>query len=179
VARVGLQRTQLSMQGVGLSARFDAAFAQERISSFAPKLVEPAGESTGGGKQAVQHLTLQPGSPQSPVLTVGWVNCATNQAKLRTYACMQLIFSRRFAGRQIVLDPLAYQHFLDRAAEFLQGVGMQVSPEHQPPDMVAPAAQPRSSSSTWLWVVLGVLGFAIGILLILGLTGHLPPMRFG
>jgi hypothetical protein len=178
VAKSGPQRTFVAMQGFGLSARFDEHFAQDRISGFSPRLVEPAGVSTEGGKQALQHVTLQPGSPQSPVLTVGWVNCANNQARLRTCGCMQLIFARRFPGRQIVLDPLAYQHFLDRAAAFLQSQGMQVGPEHVPPEGGgATGSVPASRSSIWLWVVLCVLGLAIGILLILGLSGRLPPLR--
>jgi hypothetical protein len=170
----------LSMRGLGLTARFDEHFAQDRISGFTPRLVEPAGESTGGGKQALQHVTLQPEGPHNPVLTVGWVNCASNQAKLRTLACMQLLFARRFAGRRIVLDPLAYQHFLDRAAVFLQAQGMQVSPEHQPPDMAsAPSAAQAGRSWTWLWVVLFVLALAAGLVAILHVTGRLPPLRFG
>lgn len=166
MARAQLQRTLLAAQGLSLVARFDAFFASELISGYVPRLVEPPGESTAGGKQAVQHIALVAQDPASPAITVGWLNCATNQAKLRTRGCVQSILTRRSKGRRVLLDAQAYQRFFERAQKFLQDQGMVVTAEVEPPDAPGEPNRALGGIPTWLWVVLAFLLVAVVALLV-------------
>lgn len=163
-----LPRTRVAMRGLTLSDRFNSFFEADRVSGYQLRLLEPAGESTGGGKQATQHLTLQSGMPGDPVLTVGWVNCANDNVKLRTYGCMQQLIARRFGKRTVVLDAAAYREFFDKATDYFEKNGMHVSIEEEPPEVASgthPAASVEKSSSSGRWIIIGLLLITIGVAL--------------
>jgi len=161
------------MQGLSLTDRFDAYFVHNQVSGFTPKLVDPS-DSTGGGKQAVQHVVLEPADSRAPVLTAGWVNCATSQAKLRTLACMQHILSRRSTGQSVALNAMAYQQFFEGAWKFLQENGMQLAAEHEPPDAVAPAKTQSSGTHGWVWGLLVLIVFAAAVAALFLFRDRLP-----
>ncbi|MBW2524865.1 MAG: hypothetical protein JRI23_11845 [Deltaproteobacteria bacterium] len=154
------------MRGLSLADRFNEALEDRRVASYQPKLLEPSGESTGGGKQANQSLTLQPAQPDQPALTVGWVNCASNEAKLRTFGCMQMVLAKRFGKRKVVLDAGGYQRFFDAAKEYLLENGIDVEVEEQPPEVASgahPAVSPSKPASSTTWVIVGLVLIAIGL----------------
>ena len=57
----GMKRTQIAQQGIDFVTLFHAKFTSTDVSSYRPLLREPT-ESTGGGKQAMQHMVLMPAS---------------------------------------------------------------------------------------------------------------------
>jgi hypothetical protein len=159
-------RTAVAMRGMSLADRFNAELEGQRVAGYEPRLLEPSGESTGGGKQANQPITLASATPGQPVLTVGWVNCASNQAKLRTLSCTQQLIVKRFGKRKVVLDAAAYQQFFDAAKSYLEANGIEVGIEEQPPEVSSgahPAVAPSKESSPTPWIVAGLALIAVGL----------------
>lgn len=164
--KADVPRTAVAMRGLSLANRFNDELREKRVAGYEPRLLEPSGESTGGGKQANQPVTLTPPGPGQPVLTVGWVNCATSEAKLRTLSCMQQLLVKRFGRRKVVLDAAAYQQFFDAAKAYLEANGIEVSVEAQPPEVASgafPAVSPASAPSPLPWIVSGLALIAVGL----------------
>lgn len=166
MAKADAPRTGIAMRGLSLADRFNAQLEAIRIAGYRPRLLEPSGESTGGGKQANQPVTLQPPGLRQPVLTVGWVNCATSMAKLRTLSCMQELVVKRFGRRRVVLDAAAYQRFFEVARAYLEENGIEVEVEERPPEVQSgahPAAAPPRQGSPLGWVLTGLALIAVGL----------------
>jgi hypothetical protein len=128
-----MKRTQFAQKGLDFVTLFSAKFAQEKVGGYRPVLREPIAESTGGGKQALQHMVLEPRIDGDPVLTVGAVNVVTKTARLRTFDCVRQLFAMRFGARPFVIGQSQYQPFFDRAMEFMKRQGLQVEVETRPP----------------------------------------------
>lgn len=176
MADKAIKRTQYAQQGLDFTTLFSAKFNRLTISGYQPVLREPPAESTGGGAQAVQHMVFQP-TGSGPTLTVGSVNVATRMAKLRTFDCVQSMFSMRFANRPFVLEKEAYQDFFDKAREFFQRQGMQIDIETRPPDdlvrSLRPSAAPPASSNLLLYMLVATV-LVVGVALVVSvLTGRL------
>jgi hypothetical protein len=171
VVRRRLQRTLVASEAFSLTDRFDAFFSQDRISGYVPRLVEPP-DTTGGGKQAVQHICLQAADVPGPPLTAGWVNWPSRQAKLRTLGCMQAILTHRRSGSRVRLDSKSYQQFFERCWRFLETQGVTPSAEHEPPELSAGAT--GRGIPGWLWGLAALLVIALillGVLLVTGRAG--------
>ncbi len=160
----------LAQQGVDFSLLFTAKFAAFDLGGFSPRLREPSGVSTEGGRQAMQHLVLQPADGGAAnVITAGQVNVVTKQVRIRSYECLLEMHTRRFKDRPFPLAKDRYQEFFDASMAFMKGKQMQVEIESRPPDVGGAAAtEPAAQSggiSPWILVAVGVAVVA-GIALI-------------
>ena len=158
-----MKRTQYSQQGIDFATLFEAKFGKQSISGYRPVLREPAGETTGGGAQALQHMVMEPQLEGDPLVTVGYVNVATKTAKLRTYGCLQQLHEMRFGRKPFHFDQAQYQGFFDKAAEFMRRQGMQIQVETRPPMTTRssrPPPPPTKGGSVlvWIFVAAVVLG---------------------
>ncbi len=172
----GMKRTQIAQQGIDFVTLFNAKFTGTDISGYRPLLREPT-ESTGGGKQAVQHLVLTPSIEGDPLLTIGSVNVAIKTAKLRTYDCLLRLHHMRFGNQPLQLDQIQYQGFFDRVLRLLKLQGMYVEVVTNPPqvDMGSryPPPAPSTSGQIVQWVALLLLLAAIGLFAYLLYTGRI------
>ncbi len=173
-----VKRTAYAQQGLDFATLFSAKFHRYNINGYAPVLREPHAETTAGGKQAVQHMVLEPRIEGDPVLTVGYVNIASKQAKIRTYDCLQMLHELRFHGRPFVLDHPGYQDFFDKATEFMRRQGMLVDVETRPPAMPRTSGRPAGRAGSELvdiilWVLLIVIVVGTAMAAYLRISGRI------
>lgn len=162
-----LDGTRVAKLGHQLTLRFLDAFETDDVAGHRAVLRSPE-VSTGGGKQARQHIALQPRQAGGLVITVGWVNGATNQSLIRTHECLAMVHAQR--GRSLPVDRLRYQAFFERLRAFLQSEGMQIEVESQPPELAGtgPARAGAGGSLLWVWALVATaaaLGLAAYVLL--------------
>lgn len=154
-----MKRTQYAQKGLDFVTLFAAKFAQEKVGGYRPVLREPIAESTGGGKQALQHLVFEPRVAGDPMLTVGAVNVVTKTARLRTFDCVRQLFAMRFGTRPFAIDQSQYQAFFDRAMEFMKRQGLQVEVETRPPEVTGGSLPPGARANLLIWAF--VVMFAV------------------
>lgn len=170
----GMKRTQIAQQGIDFVTLFHAKFTSVDVSGYRPLLRDPT-ESTGGGKQAVQHMVLMPSIAGDPLITIGSVNVAVRTGKLRTYDCLQKLHRVRFGDHPMPVDQTAYQDFFDRALKFMKMQGMYVEVVTNPPQMETgsrfPPPAPSTSGQIVQWVALLLLLAGIGAFAYMLYTG--------
>jgi hypothetical protein len=110
-------RTQFAMQALSLADYFRARLGDRRVSGYKVVLAAPEGPSTGGGKQAIQHISLIPDAGGATI-TAGSANPVERRAELRTWEHLVALHSQRFRGKQIPLDKVAYNELLKRMQAF-------------------------------------------------------------
>ncbi|MEM9693770.1 MAG: hypothetical protein AAGA56_14570 [Myxococcota bacterium] len=159
-------RTMLAQQGFGLIDVFNAAIGRLDVSSHRPLLREPPAHSTGGGRQAMQHIVLLPPDPSASVLTVGSLNVATRQARIRTYECLLLMHRQRFGDRVFTIAPDRYQAFFDTLRRFFESQQLRVEIETKPP-IVSIAPPGEAGLSRALVVALAILAILVFAILLL------------
>jgi hypothetical protein len=177
-----MKRTQLAQHGLDVATLFTAKFMQHDLNGYVPKMREPTGVSTEGGKQALQHLVLEPKTPGEPVITIGNANLVNKTAKIRNYGCLEAMHQKRFPNKPLILAEMPYKAFFDEMLQFLQKYQLQVEVETRPPDMssvppraaVAPKVASGSSSGSvagWIAFALLVVGTVVVVWLVY--TGRL------
>jgi hypothetical protein len=119
-------RTQFALKALSLADYFNARVGDKRVSGFRVQLARPDGLSTGGGKQAVQHISLVPDDGDAPTITAGWANQVERTSELRTYEHLAQLHASRFRGKQIPLDRVAYNELLKRMQAFFGEKGLSV-----------------------------------------------------
>ncbi len=134
-AKPGIKRTRYAKEGVDFAVLFAAKFLNVKVNGHTPVLAAPEGVSTGGGAQALQHITLAPALDGEPAHTVGWVNCVNKSAKLRTFECVQQLYRMRPGAKHFGLTSVEYQDFFDRTLVFLKQRQLQVDIETRPPQV--------------------------------------------
>src|SRR5262245_37271231 len=108
------QHTIFAGQALGLSALCQVGFGKKRLDgrvTYTPELSFPDGESTGGGKQALQHVKLVPES--GATLVIGTANVVDKSCELRTFRHMDELHRQRFKGRPFRADPAKYDQLIE------------------------------------------------------------------
>ncbi|MSP63107.1 MAG: hypothetical protein EXR72_22770 [Myxococcales bacterium] len=121
------KRTMIAMQAVGLAEKFAIALGQEEITTgnkvitvnFHLVLTAPEGPSTGGGKQAVQHINLVP--DKGPAIVVGSVNQVEKTVELRTYDYIGNLHAQRYKGETMPFPPTDYLPLFKKMQRFFAG----------------------------------------------------------
>jgi hypothetical protein len=121
----------------------------------------PEGQSTGGGVQGVQHITLVPQGGGASVVA-GSANRSSMTAQLRTFALLREIHDRRAPGTAFALDAGAYKSLLERLGEFLKNQGMTLKEEDAAPGS-APVAAPGKPFPMTLVLAATVAVLTLGI----------------
>jgi hypothetical protein len=159
-------RTSISNQAVMIADLVRERFAGKSYGSafYRLRIDEPDGPSTGGGRHARQHLTLEPRMDSAPAIICGWVDVSIQDAQLRSYEMMV----RRHEGRAFPLSAEIYDRFLDDLMNTLYEGGiriMLVVPDDDEEASPAPAPVPerRRPFLSFLKAVFYIgLGFGLG-----------------
>jgi hypothetical protein len=119
-------RTRLAKKFVSLADDVNEEFTEFTIGAGAwgVELTAPQGMSTGGGKQALQHLRMRPRRPGYSVLVGGTVNQVEKVAELRDYAHMCMMHEVRFKKRLEITEN-EWEQFLRKAEVVLRAAEVQ------------------------------------------------------
>lgn len=119
--------TELAQQGVLTADLLHETFAHRRYGPVRYRLhiEEPAGLSTGGGRQTRQTLTLVSRKHPVPAIVCGWVDVAQREAQIRSYGIVAQRYEDRH-GSPPRLSEEEYERFLDKLMDTLFDGGFQV-----------------------------------------------------
>lgn len=163
------QYTVVAAQAVSFAELFNAAFKEGVAGQVAYRveITEPAGPSTGGGRQALQHIRLVPADGGSAIV-VGSVNQVSKSAELRTYDHVSDLHAARFQGAQFPIDRPRYVDLLDRLQRFFDTEHFRVVVVDVTPSLAPPRPQPSRSAAPALLLVLAlVLAIAGAVFVVL------------
>jgi hypothetical protein len=122
------------------------------------ELSAPEGESTEGGKQALQHIKLV-AKDGGATIVIGHVNTVQKKAEINTYGRTQGILSARF-GSAGLIDAGEYAALVEAMQALFSERGMLVvMMEDRPVGAAAAPGEVVSSPSASMrrtWVVVGV-----------------------
>lgn len=119
-------RTRLARKFVSLADTMNEAFNGFAIGAGAwgIELTVPAGMSTGGGKQALQHIRLVPRREGYNVFVAATVNQVERRADLRDFDHVAIMHEVRHRGA-LEISPQEWEQFLRKAEVVLNGAGIQ------------------------------------------------------
>jgi hypothetical protein len=162
--------THVAAKALSLAELFDERF-QDGLQGpvhFRVELSAPDGPSTGGGKQALQHLKLVP-SNGGAAIVIGTANAQAQTAEIRTFEQIADLYAQRYRGATIPVDVLKYRELCNDLASFLRAMKLNVSMV----DVESSIERvPPVPGSNWqlIAIVLGVGVAAFGILVVLALV---------
>jgi len=150
------KRTQFAMQAFGFAELFNIKIGDQKVAGSTVYRVEmsaPDGPSTGGGKQAVQHVKLVPEVEGDAVIVAGSANQLEKSAEIRTFEYLADLHAQRFKGAPIPLDRPRYTELVKRMQAFFSDQGLRVVMLDAPRPGAGGASQaaygaPASSSKT-------------------------------
>jgi len=119
-------RTRLAKKFVSLADDVNEELGDFSIGAgnWGVELTAPQGMSTGGGKQALQHLRMRPRRPGYSVLVGGTVNQVEKTAELRDYEHMCMMHEVRFRKR-LEITRNEWEQFLRKAEVVLRDAEVQ------------------------------------------------------
>jgi hypothetical protein len=169
------KRTAFAQQGLDFVTLFAAKFVKYDVGGYRPVLREPLSDSTHSGAQAVQHMVLEPRIAGDPLVTVGQVNVATKQAKVRTYECLVMLHQMRFGRRAFHVDAAQYRTFFEKLLEFMRRQVLQVHVETRPPEVrgSTPPGEQAPAGNVLIWVMLAAVLVFSAVAAYLAYSGRL------
>ncbi|MBX3227409.1 MAG: hypothetical protein KIT84_13730 [Labilithrix sp.] len=119
-------RTRLARKFVSLADSVTEAFKDFVIGAgmWSIELTVPQGMSTGGGKQALQHIRLNPKRQGYNVFVAGTVNQVEKRADLRDFDHVAIMHEVRHRSA-LEISPQEWEQFLRKAEVVLNGAGIQ------------------------------------------------------
>ena len=131
-------RTRLAKKFVSLADDVNEEFKDFSIGAGAwgVELTAPQGMSTGGGKQALQHLRMRAKRPGYSVLVGGTVNQVEKTAELRDYAHMCMMHEVRFRKRLEITEN-EWEQFLRKCEVVLRAAEVQCERVGPTKDLIA------------------------------------------
>ncbi|MEM1028935.1 MAG: hypothetical protein AAGN82_01225 [Myxococcota bacterium] len=154
--------TAVANEAFTLVRAFEVAFAQP-FPGWRAELREPMGPSTGGGKQALQAISIV--DQMGHRLAVGSIDSAKRTATLRSYALVAARHEARFDGDPFLVREPDYQRFLDGVSNLMSSMSFSVRVETMAPTPNVASMAPPASNATLLWlaVLITALALAVGI----------------
>lgn len=134
--------TMFAGQAIEASVLFNALMGKTRVGApiaHTPRLSAPEGESTGGGKRALSHVTLVP-EGGGRTLLAGHVNTVARKLELRSHSYVSSLHRQRFQGEPYPIENRAYNEFLAQVRKFFEDRKYDVT------TVDAPAASAEASS---------------------------------
>jgi len=154
------KRTEIAMAAVDFAGLFNTYFDPVEVLGYKIQLTAPEGQSTGGGVQARQHITLSDEAGGKTVV-VGGCNTANKTAELRTYDHVAARFGQRYEGMPFPIPAGEFDGLRQKFAQFLQGQGYTVTTAVQKASKAGgPAAKSRGSRGLIIALVVILLGLA-------------------
>ncbi len=163
--------THVAAKQLSLVELFDERFQAglEGPVHFRVELAAPDGPSTGGGKQALQHLKLV-AADGGGTIVIGSANAQAQTAEIRTFEQIAELYAQRYHGAAIPVDIVRYRALCQDLASFLRAMKLEVSMVDVE-SSIERLAPPPSESSSWqlVAIVIGVGVAAFGILVVFAL----------
>lgn len=134
--------TRYTGMALVLSTLFKIKFNDTLVTGRRPTIAEPGGPSSDHGLMATQHISLE--QDGRPTISIGWVNCASNECELRTYDYMARMHKRRYPEQRFPIRKHEYGDFLKVLEAFLADRGMKVRTQDAKADdeVRTPSIQP-------------------------------------
>lgn len=160
-------RTKFALRALDLGDVFNATMSEYVVAGRTNRRVElsvPEGQSTAGGAQANQSISLVATEPQGGTLVAGTVNGVLLTAELRGYPYMNETHKLRF-GKPLDIAEGVYVKFLEKVEQLLKTNGYAVTVVNQIPQATRKrlsARTKKASSGTAFWVILIFLVLAAG-----------------
>ncbi len=153
--------TEFAMAAVDFAGLFNQVFEQEHVSGFRVQLTKPDGPSTGGGIQALQHITLiHPGEEQT--IVIGGCNNVEKRAELRHYDLVEQQFHKRFHG-DFPIERNEFNRLQEKLADFFKNQLIQVSlAKQRTADPIPPTS--KSSKGMIVGIVISLVVLAVVVL---------------
>lgn len=164
-------RTRLAKKFVSLADDVTEAFGDFAIGAgaWAVELTAPTGMSTGGGKQALQHLRLRPRRPGYSAIVAGLVNQVERHAELRDYAHACVLHEVRFR-RSLEITADEWEQLLRKAEVVLGNADVRCRRVGPPADLLAQRKGLTKVSRTGAVVLVVVLVLAVLVVLRIALA---------
>jgi hypothetical protein len=161
------QFTAVAGQATQLAALFNAKFAAGFVGpgSYRVDMTTPVGQSTAGGKQALQHVRLVP-LDGKPAIVVGSVSSVEMAAELRTFRHLAELHARRFNGARVPVDVNAHRELLRRLQQFFaaNSISVVMVDLGETPMSDRPPPPRRAAGSQTAWIITGLaISFALGM----------------
>src|SRR4051794_4115516 len=137
-----VKHTMFAGMAFGLAELFKHSVGKTRLRgdvSYSVELSAPEGESTAGGKQALQHVKLVPDGG-GPTLVIGTSNAVDKIAELRTYKHVDEMHRQRFKGAPFDVQMGEYETMVEAARKFFTDYKYTVTVVEAP--KAVPAAAP-------------------------------------
>jgi hypothetical protein len=159
------KRTQFAMAAVDFAGLFNQTFAESVAPGVQIQLTSPEGQSTGGGVQALQHVTLiQQSEGISQV--VGSANNFERSAEVRSYGRVTQQFKERYPGKAFPVGQQVYNQLIEKLSNFFKSQSLAVSVSETvaipAAGAVAQAPAQKKSSALIIYICLLVLALAAG-----------------
>lgn len=164
-------QTQFALRAMSLAERFAQMCGKHQVegdhTQWHAELSKPDGPSTGGGKQAVQHIKLVPG--EGVTFVIGQANQVDGRVELRSFGCLAQIHRRRFRGEPIPFDQGTYEALLERMRQFFSAMQMQVTlvDTLPTPELAVPSGRVSRRTEVYARAVTAVAGLALVVVLFL------------
>jgi hypothetical protein len=146
--------TMMAGTALGVSEAFNAGFARP-FPGWRAEVAEPMGPSTGGGRQALQPITIE--SQAGERLAVGRVDPVRRAVVLRTYNVVSTLHGRRY-GRAFPVGADDYKKFITQITTFFRAMQFGITDERYvseaPP---APNSAPGDGQARLLWIILAFM----------------------
>ena len=158
------KHTEFAMKAVDLGELFLLMCGSDVLRTaqgdYTAQLSVPEGLSTGGGKQALQHVMLVP-EDAGTTLVVGNVSQTDKTVALRTYAHAAAIYKQR-THRPFGVGRADFDDLTRKMTKFFEGQGLTVTTEPYDPEAAAAARRvdtevPGASSNNTPLVVTVIL----------------------
>jgi hypothetical protein len=133
------KHTAYAMQALGFADMFNIKVGDQKVDGHRVELSAPEGQSTGGGKQSLQHVRLV--SPSGAVVVAGAASPVDKSAEIRTYEYLVELHAQRFKGSRLELDRAQYQALVGRMQAFFAGQGLRVVMLDAPRPITGPTAR--------------------------------------
>ena len=128
------------------------------------ELAEPMGPSTGGGKQALQSITVISGAGER--LTIGRVDQVRRSVMLRSYHAVSSMHSQRY-DRPLPVSKEDYDRFLETIGPFFKAMQFGITEERYVPPPMAVTGEDSGRNMLFAIFVLAAIVFALLIYIVL------------
>lgn len=162
-------RTKLARKFTTLADEVNECFEDFHIGGgdYVVELLAPEGVSTGGGKQALQHLRLRPRRTGFSIIVAGSVNPIEKWAELRTFEAASITHDIRF-DKAMDITAAEWEQFLRKAEVVLHLANIETGRVGPSPDLLADHRRKKSFrkvSPKMLVTFLVIMALATGVVL--------------
>jgi hypothetical protein len=179
------KHTEFALKAMSLAELFMVTFGAERLvvdaksrvkgglqrqATYRMEISAPEGPSTGGGKQAVQHIKMIP--EQGPTIVIGSVNQVEMTAELRTFEYLAYVHARRFKGAAVPLEQGPYNQLLKKIQAFCASCGLRLLMTDVPRTPDGKPIPMRYGSPLWMGYAIFALGLIVTGLTVMLLLKH-------